>query len=179
VSFDDFASKLEGATMYISVRHDAGCTNEPCTCKIYVSINETVPGYGIPSRKEDRPMTIAAQTHSKFKVFVTEKDMPYATAIRQLNGMVEAFTRDGKIAVKSVGLEHLTNKQVILSLGYRDDESGYPVKITAVSLGALQAFPDAIEKAMTNEATAVENVICHELTVDDDGVYGLVLLSHA
>lgn len=124
-------------------------------------------------------MTIATQTHSKFKVFITEAGVAYAVAIRRLNNMVDAFTRDGKVAVKSVGLEHLPDNRMLLSLGYRDDEPGYPVKITTATLGHLQPLPDEIGIAMEAAAQAAENVICHEIFVDEDGSYGLVLLSHA
>jgi len=121
---------------------------------------------------------IEHQIHAKFKVFISEAGIPYA-AVRRLDAMVRAFTKEGKHAVKSVGVEYLEkDKRLVLSLGYRDDVPGYSVKLTSVSLGRLQLQPEAIEQAMTKAAGDVENVICHEFFVTDDGEFVMVLLSH-
>jgi hypothetical protein len=123
---------------------------------------------------------IKAQEHSKFKVFIPEDNLSNPQAMRLLANMVEGFTKDGKIAAKSLGIEYLEGeKRLVLSLGYRDDEPGYQAKITSVSLGKLNLRPEEIEAAMSKAAEGVENVICHEFYVTGDGEFVMVLLSHA
>jgi len=120
-----------------------------------------------------------AQIHSKFKVFIPEANIPYEDAMRQLNGMVVAFTKDSKIAPKSVGIEYLeARKALVLSLGYRDDEPGYPVNIISLSLGKPDLTPTAIEAKMTEVASNVPNFICHEFFVTGDNEFVMVLLTH-
>jgi len=124
-------------------------------------------------------MTIKNQVHSKFKVFIPEAGLADDEAMRRLQSMVEGWARASKAAIKSVGIEYVdASKQVILSLGYRDNEPGYPVKLTSYQLGKLQLRPEEIERAMENAAGDVENVICHEFFVDGDGEFVMVLLSH-
>jgi len=122
---------------------------------------------------------IKHQVHSKFKVFIPEAGITNKEAVRRLESMVEGYAHASKVAIKSVGIEYIdAQKQVVLSLGYRDDEPGYPVKLTSVSLGKLGLKPDEIAAAMEKAAVAVENVVCHEFFVDGDGEYVMVLLSH-
>lgn len=123
---------------------------------------------------------IKNQVHSKFKVFIPEAGIAYGEAMRRIAGMVEEFARTNAVAIKSVGVEYLEHsKRLVLSLGYRDDEKlGYPVKLTSVSLGRLQLRPEEIEQGMSKAADGVENVICHEFFVTDDGEFVMVLLSH-
>jgi hypothetical protein len=122
---------------------------------------------------------IKGQVHSKFKVFIPEAGISDEEAMRRLGSMVEGWTHASGAAVKSVGVEYIEGKkQVVLSLGYREDEPGYPVKLTSTALGKLVLHPDAIAAAMETAAAKVENVICHEFFVDGDGVFVMVLLSH-
>lgn len=125
---------------------------------------------------------IKGQVHSKFKVFIPEAGIDHKEAMRRLNGMVESWSKDGKYAPKSVGIEFLEGeKRLVLSIGYRDADAevtGYPVALTSVSLGKPRLFPDAIEEAMSKAATDVPNVICHEFFVTGDGEFVMVLLSH-
>lgn len=121
----------------------------------------------------------AGQVHDKFKVFIPEADIAYDEAMRRLGNMVESWSREGKVAPKSVGVEYLEGpKRLVLSVGYKDNEPAYPVKLTSVSLGSLDLFPDAIEAAMSKAAAGVQNVICHEFFVTGDGVFVMVLMSH-
>ena len=122
---------------------------------------------------------IKNQVHSKFKVFIPEASLTDEEAMRRLASMVEGWARASKVAIKSVGIEYIDAlKQVVLSLGYRDDEPGYPVKLTSISLGKLGLRPDEIGTAMEEAAKNTENVICHEFFVDEKGEYVMVLLSH-
>jgi len=122
---------------------------------------------------------IKNQVHSKFKVFIPESGLTAVESVRRLSAMVATFTKENAIAAKSVGVEYLESKdQIVLSIGYRDDEPGYSAKLTSVSLGKLELRPEVIEGAMERAAAAVENVICHEFFVDEEGEFVMVLLSH-
>jgi hypothetical protein len=122
---------------------------------------------------------IKGQVHSKFKVFISEAGMPYGDAMHKIATEVEKFSCTGTTAIKSVGVEYLeSSKQLVLSLGYRDGETGYPVKLTTVLLGSLDLDPEEIEEMMSKTADTVENVICHEFFVTGDGQFVMVLLSH-
>jgi hypothetical protein len=121
-----------------------------------------------------------AQVHSKFKFFIPEAGLTHDEAMRRLSGMVEAFSRDGRVAPKSLGIEFReSDKRLFLSLGYRDDEPGYPVKVTAVTLGALDGGPTTFETAMETAAARVENVICHEFYITEQNVFVAVFLSRS
>lgn len=121
-----------------------------------------------------------AQSHSKFKVFIPEENIAYDEAMRRLNNMVTSWSREGRVAPKSVGVEYLEGaKRLVLSVGFRDDEPGYPVKLTSVSLGKPNLFPDEIGAAMEKAAKDIPNVICHEFFVTGDGEFVMVLMSHA
>jgi hypothetical protein len=120
-----------------------------------------------------------AQIHSKFKVFIPPPGIAHADALRQFNDVITEFTKGGKVAPKSVGVEYLEDqRQLVLSLGYRDDEPGYPVTFTSVSLGHPRLSADAIESAMQRAAADVPNVICHEFFMTENGEFVLILMSH-
>ncbi len=122
---------------------------------------------------------VRAQAHTKFKAFIPEAGLAHDEAVRRLNGMLSSFTSSGKVAVKSVGVAYLpVEKQVVLTVGYRDDEPGYAAKLTSAALGALHTRPEAIEAALSKASERVENVICHEFFVDDKGEFVAVFLSH-
>jgi hypothetical protein len=130
-----------------------------------------------PSAKSS---TVQAQVHSKFKIFVSPLNVSYSEALSLLEAEVEAFTRNGTVAAKSLGVEYLEGRgQLVLSLGYRDDEPGYPVKITTCPLGKLDIDPASLERAVAKAAASVANPICHELfAAGPNGEFTLVLLSH-
>lgn len=118
-----------------------------------------------------------AQIHGKFKVFVG----PVGSdgLIDEIAKRVEAFCAKGDIAPKSVGVEYLESQDVVvLSLGYRDDEPGYAIKLVSPVLGVFENLdPVEIEKAMRAVCLGVENVICHEFYVREDGQFVMVLLA--
>ncbi len=123
---------------------------------------------------------VKAQSHNKFKVFIPEEGIAYDEAMRRLNNMVSTWSAEGKVAPKSVGVEYLeSSKRLVLSVGFRDDEPGYKVKLTSVSLGKPALFPDAIGAAMEKAAADLDNVICHEFFVTGEGEFVMVLMSHA
>jgi hypothetical protein len=79
-------------------------------------------------------MSVDAQVHSKFKLFSGTLDK--GAISRELATEVEEFARNAKAAPKSIGVEYLEHeRRVILSLGYRDDEPAYPIRLESASLG--------------------------------------------
>ncbi len=125
------------------------------------------------------PSPKVTQAHDKFKAFITPAGLTTEEAETRLNELVGDFTKDGKSAPKSVGVEYLEGKKrVVLTLGYRDDEPGYPVKLTWAPLGKLDLVPTQVEEALSKAAGGIEHVLCHEFFVDDTGEFVAVFMSH-
>lgn len=103
------------------------------------------------------------QFHGRFRIF--EGD-----SIPQLAQRILMFTAGGAIAVKSLGVEHLSDGKVLISLGYADTQKGYPVKIHEVVIGQLPTDGefDAIDLEIDKAALTFGNVISHDLFVDAD-----------
>ncbi len=119
---------------------------------------------------------MTTQSHSQFKVFT---GAPVHGALpAEVLADFEAFTKDGNVAAKSIGVEYdeRTNK-LVLSLGYRDDEPGYPVSLKCVSIGILEVVPETIAAALSAAAAAEKGVICHEFYIAADGEFFVVFLS--
>jgi hypothetical protein len=124
---------------------------------------------------------IAQQVHARFKLFsgVLEGGKSLAALAEQ----VEKFAVSAKAAPKSIGVEYLEHsKRVVLSLGYRDDEPAYPVKLHSVSLGKASNLDPAellrLESRMADEAAKISNIICHELFITEDDEFLMVFMSH-
>jgi len=123
---------------------------------------------------------IANQVHGKFKVFAGVLDAD--NSLGSLAGDVAAFARQKGVAAKSIGIEYLESAgKVIITLGYRDDESGYPISLNCVSLGHVDDLAGdfaALENAMSAASQKQKNIICHELYVTDDREFLMVFMTH-
>jgi hypothetical protein len=123
---------------------------------------------------------IANQVHNKFKVFAGELAADHS--IGGLADEVAAFADEAKIAAKSIGVEFLESaKRLVITLGYRDDEEAYPIKLNCVSLGKIDALSgdfSALEKAMTDASSKFNNIICHELYVTGGSDFLMVFMTH-
>jgi hypothetical protein len=124
------------------------------------------------------------QTHSQFKVFVGPVEP--GNRIDAIAERVKAFAKG--VASKSIGVEYLeASKRVVVTLGYREDETAYPVSLFIAPLGHIEQldFGDegdqnfaGIEQAMSKAAAAVDpNMICHELFITEDGDFLMVILA--
>jgi len=127
-------------------------------------------------------MSVKGQVHSKFKLFTGA--LGPGASLGKLATDVESFAASAKAAPKSIGVEYLEHtKQVIVSLGYRDDEAPYPIKLHSVSLGkaAHLGAPDlaTLEKKMAEAADKTPHIICHELLVTSDDEFIMVFMTHA
>lgn len=115
-----------------------------------------------------------SQVHHHFKVFAgAEFD-----AVAQ---EVEAWSAGGGSAPKSIGIEYVEAAgKLLLSVGYRDDEPGYPVRLHAVSLGTLGDLDagslDGIGRAMSEASRQFDRVVCHELYVTADHQVRMVFM---
>ncbi len=124
---------------------------------------------------------IAGQVHTKFKLFVGALDA--GGTIGKLAGEVAAWAKTAKVAPKSIGVEFLerTNK-LILSVGYRDDESPYGIQLHSTKIGPIGALAAGdlgkLEKAMADAASKQKHVICHELYVTESDDLFVVTMVH-
>jgi hypothetical protein len=118
------------------------------------------------------------QIHTKFKVFTG----PLAAdkTIGPLGKEIETFVSQGHIAAKSIGVEYLEHtRRLVMTLGYRDDQAGYPVKIHCTRIGKIDTNTDftKLEQAMGAAAAAARNVLCHELYITEDDEFYMVLMT--
>ena len=124
--------------------------------------------------------TVKNQVHTNFKVFVGElaADGP----IGDLGMMVSSFAKTEGVAAKSIGVEYLESlKKIVITLGYRTDESPYPIRLQTVALRKVQVLAgdfSALESTMAKAAEKHSNVICHELYATENQDFFLVLMTH-
>lgn len=120
--------------------------------------------------------TVDHQVHDNFKSFV-------GTDIAGISEAISSFAEREGIAAKSIGIAHVNSAgELLFSLGYRDDEPGYPVALKSVSLGHIDTVHagglDALDEALASAAEEIEGIICHELLVDGAGDFVAVFLTH-
>jgi hypothetical protein len=119
------------------------------------------------------------QQHSKFKLFVGHptEGSPLGDVAQE----VADFVQNAGVAAKSIGTEYLeAKKSLVVTLGYRDDEPTYPVRLHCIKLaGPSQPGLDnlaAIETQMAEAAKGLSGIICHELFITDDGRFYMVFM---
>ena len=123
---------------------------------------------------------VAEQVHAKFKVFTGAANTD--AEVDAVIGRVEEFVRERRVAPKSIGVEYLESAdRLVFTLGYREDEPPYEVRITRRSLGIVDSLDDlsGLEQRMASVASQLANVICHELFVTDDGEFVMVFMAAA
>lgn len=117
------------------------------------------------------------QVHTKFKIF--RGQLPVNKSIANLKAEIETFVRDNQITPKSIGVEYLENtQQLIMTLGYREDQPPYTVTIESIYIGRLENEVDisAIEQLMMQAADKERNIICHELYITDNQEFFMVFM---
>ena len=123
---------------------------------------------------------IAKQVHDKFKIFSGE--LAADGSIGKLADEVAAFANKSKIAAKSIGVAHIEpGHRLVITLGYRDDEEAYPVKLHCVPLGKADVKAGnfhALEASMAKATGNYPNIICHELYVTGGDNFTMVLMTH-
>ena len=122
---------------------------------------------------------VTAQIHDKFKVFT---GTPGDGDLGPLAGQVEQFVREQRIAPKSIGVEFLERaRKLVLTVGYRDDELPYEVRLTSRSLGTVDSLDDltGLERRMSEVAGELNGVLCHELFVTDEDEFVMVFMARA
>jgi hypothetical protein len=123
---------------------------------------------------------IKQQVHEKFKIFTGE--LAADKTIGNLAGQVAGFVQQSKIAAKSIGVAYLESlKRLVITLGYRDDEEPYPIKLHCISLGKMGVEGPELgdfEKALAKATSKYRNVICHELYLTGPQDFMMVLMTH-
>jgi hypothetical protein len=63
--------------------------------------------------------------------------------VAALAPQLEQFVQERGVAAKSIGVEFLESaRKLVLTLGYREDEEGYPVRLTSRSVGRVDSLDD-------------------------------------
>ncbi|MGH9944200.1 MAG: hypothetical protein ACRD9R_17785 [Pyrinomonadaceae bacterium] len=123
---------------------------------------------------------IAEQVHGKFKVFAGP--LHEDNTIGPLAEEIGRFVREQNVAAKSIGVEYLESAdRLIITLGYRDDEPGYPVNVSSVSLGKIDTLGDdfaQLEQEMLRASARFSNIICHELYITDEHDFMMIFMTH-
>lgn len=122
---------------------------------------------------------IVHQEHGKFKIFTGA--LQADNTIGPLADDIAAFVAQSGAAAKSIGAEFLEAVgRIVVTIGYRDDEPGYPVKVTTASLGKIDTEGDLshLEQAMAAAASGAGHVICHEIYVTKDHDVMMLIMSH-
>lgn len=120
-------------------------------------------------------MSVQSQVHAKFKVFL-------GSSIEEVTEAVRTFTADGSVAAKSIGIEYVEGSaQFLLSLGYAEEQGGYPVTLTDTVAGSLEGDDVAgtLAQALEEAAAGAGEVICHELYVDKSNTVHMVFMGKA
>ncbi len=115
---------------------------------------------------------IQDQVHDHFKMFS-------GGSIRELTDQVARFAEAGGVAAKSIGVEYLEGaRRFVLTLGYRTDEPGYPLAFELHDLGRADDLGDlsAIEARMGAVAAKTPGIICHELYINAEHEFFLVVM---
>jgi hypothetical protein len=123
---------------------------------------------------------VEAQVHQRFKVFIGDAGTDGGVAA--LAPQLEQFVQERGVAAKSIGVEFLESaRKLVLTLGYREDEEGYPVRLTSRSVGRVDGLDDlgGLESRMTEAAATLHGVLCHELFVTDGGEFVMVFMARA
>lgn len=118
----------------------------------------------------------AEQVHQRFKVFTGSLA---GGGLDALAREVEQFA-SGRVAAKSIGVEYLESaSRLVLTLGYRDDEAGYPIRLSSRSLGVVDSLDDLgdLEQRMASAAGDLAGVLCHELFVTDSNEFVMVFMA--
>jgi hypothetical protein len=120
----------------------------------------------------------SAQIHTKFKLFTGELS---GTSLGALANTIENFANSPKVAAKSIGVEYLeSEKKLVISLGYRDDEASYPIKLHVENLGHWDGKnTETLETAMAQATDKLASILCHELFVTEKGDFCMVLMTKA
>ena len=123
---------------------------------------------------------IKAQVHDKFKVFTGE--LAKDKTIGKLAEEVAAFAKHSHAAAKSIGVEYIESAgRLLITLGYRDDQESYPIKLHSVPLGKIETLASdfsKLEAAMAKASGKIRNIICHELYLAGDGEFVMVFMTH-
>ena len=112
--------------------------------------------------------------HNQFKVFKGKLE-----SINDIKGKIESFVIESKVSAKSIGIEFIEHtKEVLISLGYNNDDSSSVISIEVVNFGKIDLNnTESIERIMSETAQKQKNVICHELCITDKDEFMMIFMS--
>lgn len=116
------------------------------------------------------------QTHDRFKMFATAYSN--GAGLPPLLREIERWVSANKVAPKSIGIEYLEGSgQLIMSLGYRDDDA-YAIVLESSSMGKLDLAAGfaKTEEAIASKVAKLEKIICHELFVTESGELNMIFM---
>ena len=123
---------------------------------------------------------IQEQVHDKFKVFAGP--LHEDNTIGPLAEEISRFVGESKASAKSIGVEYLESaERLVITLGYREGGEGYPVRLSSVSLGKIEALGDdfgELERRMAEASAGFQNIICHELYVTEEHDFMMIFMTH-
>ena len=122
---------------------------------------------------------VVYQEHDKFKVFVGPIGSDHS--LGGLAEQVARFAAEKQIASKSIGAEYLeATHQLVLTLGYRDDEAAYPIAVQSVSIGKVADWQSddvtQLEKAIEAASDNLDKIICHCPYITEENEFMMVFL---
>lgn len=129
-------------------------------------------------REIETLLTVLWQEHAKLRIFVGRLD-PSGELGRLANDVTDFAST---VAAKSIGVEALRSSGLlIVSLGYREDESPYAVTLEMRWLGDLDesAVPDEgrVERELLAASKTVGPILCHEVYSPDGQRFAAVFLT--
>jgi hypothetical protein len=124
--------------------------------------------------------TVTQQIHDKFKVFAGTPDADQG--IGTLGAEVTKFVAQSNVAAKSIGVEYIeASNRLLFTLGYRDDEPGYPIAVQSQVLGKVDALDagnfTSLEEAMEKASTQQKGILCHAEYVTSGSDFVIVFLT--
>src|SRR6185369_5214082 len=101
-------------------------------------------------------------SHENFKVF-------RLTNSQILNGQIDEFIK-GKLTLKSLSLTEIPrSNQILVSIGYTEDETEHEYHVITSKLGTVNAMTDdQISEALNLAAHELEGIICQDIAIIDN-----------
>jgi len=100
--------------------------------------------------------------HENFKVF-------RLTNSQVLNGQIDEFIK-GKLTLKSLSLTEIPrSNQILISIGYTEDETEHEYHIVTTTLGVINTLSDEkLSEALNTAAHALDGIICQDIAIIDN-----------
>lgn len=113
--------------------------------------------------------------HNKFKIF--QGSIESGKLSKGLTTELKKFSSQDKVDAKSIGIEYLeSSNEVIVSLGYAERRSKRKIDFKLKQIGNLSEGSNVLEVKAEKAASKIENIICHELFVDNGKNFHMIFM---